>query len=482
MIPLLGFTPDIDPTTPGAIVDCANIIPTTNGIEGAPTPLDVGLPALAAQSRGAALLLSLDGQRRGVIGTATSLFAVGTSSFTDISKVGGYTDNAENKWRFAQFGNASLATNGIEKIQASTSVNFDDIADAPVAKIIDVASGFVMAFNISSALVGDLPHGWACSGIYDHTTWTPATSNLAAWGMLMDTPGEIVAGRRLGQDVVAYKERSMYLGRFVGAPVVWQWQLIASDIGAVSHECVIDTGVSHLFIGLDDFWMFDGATPVKIKAPLRDWFFTNLDKQYQQRIQGRYDRENKRAWWFFPTRDSVGALNAAIVYHTENGKWGFANIQAESIFDYQGAEPTWDEWPPGNPADYDDIPDLPYDSPAWDTTARAFAIVANDHKIKTLNGVAATAHIITGEFGDDSQYTTLTTVYPRYAKRPATSEMTNYTLEYSGDIPLQRGTSALSGNKYDALASGRFHKIKLELTGDFEIYGIDPRLIPDGTQ
>lgn len=31
MIPLLGFTPDIDPTTPGAIVDCANIVPTTNG-------------------------------------------------------------------------------------------------------------------------------------------------------------------------------------------------------------------------------------------------------------------------------------------------------------------------------------------------------------------------------------------------------------------------------------------------------------------
>lgn len=482
MIPFMGFTPDIDPTTQGAIVDCENIIPTLRGMGGAPTPYDVGLPALAEESRGASSLSRLDGQRRMFVGSESEIYEVGATSFTDVSKAGGYTGGLESKWRFAQFGNASLASNYADVIQVSTSGDFADIADAPQAKIIDTASGFVLAFNITSALVGDLPHGWACSGLYDHLTWTPATSNLAAWGMLMDTPGEIRAGKRLGQDVVAYKERSMYLGRFVGAPVIWQWQLIASDIGAISQECVIDTGTTHVFLGRDDFWQFDGSRPVAIGAPVKEWFFSRMDQQYAHRVQGGLDRFNKCAWWWFPTKDSAGVLSEAIIFNTATNKWGRTTVTAECVFDYQTPDLTWDDWPPGTPATYEDIPDIPYDSPAWDTSAPQFAIIGSDSKIKVMSGACASAYIVTGEFGDDSQYSTLTSVVPRFTDRPTTSYMTHYVAEYSGGAMTQASESALNGNKFDALYSGRWHRIKLEFTGNFEITAYQPNLTQDGTQ
>ena len=45
---LLGFTPDTDPTTPGVLVDCHNLIPTENGMQDAPTPVTpADVPALA---------------------------------------------------------------------------------------------------------------------------------------------------------------------------------------------------------------------------------------------------------------------------------------------------------------------------------------------------------------------------------------------------------------------------------------------------
>jgi uncharacterized protein YfiM (DUF2279 family) len=55
MIPFSSFSPDIDPTTPGVITDCENLIPTLRGYAGAPSGVSVGMSALAAAALGAAL-------------------------------------------------------------------------------------------------------------------------------------------------------------------------------------------------------------------------------------------------------------------------------------------------------------------------------------------------------------------------------------------------------------------------------------------
>ena len=39
MIELRGFVPDVDPATPGVVVDASNAIPTANGMRGAPTTI-----------------------------------------------------------------------------------------------------------------------------------------------------------------------------------------------------------------------------------------------------------------------------------------------------------------------------------------------------------------------------------------------------------------------------------------------------------
>ena len=52
MTPLLGFAPDADPTTPGVITECTNLIPFEAGMKGAPVATSVGAAALAAACRG----------------------------------------------------------------------------------------------------------------------------------------------------------------------------------------------------------------------------------------------------------------------------------------------------------------------------------------------------------------------------------------------------------------------------------------------
>jgi hypothetical protein len=274
----------------------------------------------------------------------------------------------------------------------------------------------------------------------------------------------------------------MYLGQYVGPPVVWAFTLVASDVGAISQESVIDTGTAHLFIGKDDFWIYDGSIPQPIGAPVKEWFFQNSDNIYRYRVRSHFDKITKTAWWFYPTQGSGGVLTDAIVYNMRTQRWGHAKLTIQCIFDCQAAETTWDEWPPGPAVSFDDIPDLPFDSPAFDTDSQAIGAFGTDNKVKTLAGPCETASIITGDFGDDSIYQTLTGVKPRFITRPTDSSMTHYTKPcLDGEIAIA-GTSSLDCNKYDALSSGRYHRLKFDMEGDFEIVGFNPDLVEDGEQ
>lgn len=114
-IPYIGFGPDLDPTTPGVIVDCDNIIPTTKGFSAGNSLVDAGLAALDGSCKGAYVGTLLDGTKRIVAGTNAKLWDISGGAWTDRSKVGGYTGLAP--WRFTMFGNNILATNRAQRIQ-----------------------------------------------------------------------------------------------------------------------------------------------------------------------------------------------------------------------------------------------------------------------------------------------------------------------------------------------------------------------------
>jgi hypothetical protein len=485
MVPFIGFAPDVDPVTPGALTDCNNLIPTLRGMAGAPTPLDVGIDALPARSIGGAVLNRLDQLRRVFVGTRTQLFELIGTSYVNRSRSGGYTGSTENRWRFAQFGNASLACNETEPIQISTAsgVSFSDIPTAPKARIIETASGFVLAFGLNSSLVGgDFADSWACSGIYDYATWTPGPGTQAANGRLLETAGDIRSARRLGKDVAVYKERSVYLGRYVGPPVVWAFDLISSNVGALCHEAVIDTGTAHVFIGRDDFWIFDGSKPRPIGALVKEWFFAHSDSTYRYKIRSYFDQFKNLCWWFYPTPGSNGELTDALVYNLNNDRWGKVSMPVQTVMLYMGSETTFDNWPPGPVTTFATMPDVPLDSMAFDTDGGVMGVIGSDLKLKMVGGACATASLTTGDIGDDVQYSTLSTVYPHFTTRPSSSSMTHYTRDYADDALDVRSTEPLIGNRYEADGSARQHRVKLEMAGDFEITGINPALTMDGTE
>lgn len=479
MIKLAGWLPDADPTTPGVLVDCSNVVPTDNGLAGAPANQDAidGLSALTAQCRGAAVLMDTTGVRRTFAGTQTDMYELQSGAWVDISRTANYTGNSENRWLFEQFGNIALAANDTEKIQWSSSGVFQDVTAAPTAKIVFTTDNFVLALNVNHTALGDIPDGWWCSAYQDYSSWTASVTTQATTGRLIGNGGPLTAGLRLGPYAVAYKASCIFLGQYVGSPVVWQWERVPGDIGCVGLEALCDIGGAHIFIGEDNIWSYDGtrAQPLA-NGSIRQWFFDNSAPDQRFRSIVKYDRHSNHVWIFFVGSGST-VIDSAIVYHVSTRWWGKANRSIEAAVNFVTPGITWDSMPG---LTWDTAPDVPWDSQYWSGSGKSLAVFNTSHKLQVINGVSVGGSITTGDFGDDSEVSMLRTSRVRFKQSPASATATAYSKAAEGDALTVGGVSSLADGKFDHRQSARFHRVMYSMSGPFEAIGYQPELVAAG--
>lgn len=482
MIPFIGFAPDLPPEAPGVMTDCSNIIPGIGEFASAPSKVDAGLGAISDTARGFAVVRTNDNSIRTFCGSDDKLYE-SSGTWSDKSKVGGYTLGPDDRWRFAQFGNTTIAAAKTETIQAITSGSFADLsASAPKAAIVETVNNQVFAFNTNDGSFGDDTTRWWCSALGSATDWVPAVSTQCVSGQLLSSPGPITAGRRLGDVIVAYKERSMYVGQYVGAPAAWDFRLVPGNIGVPCQEAVITTGTAHYFVGPDDFYVFDGSRPQALNSPIREWFFANINAAYAYRICGTYDQINRRIFWWFCSPSSAGVLDKCVVLNIKTGQWGRMDGNIEIAAEYIASGVTYDGLGTSY-STYDDLSTtLSYDSPFWNSAGSVLAAFGTDHKAYTYSGASASSSITTGCHGDNQAWTTVSRVKPRFISSPSSSQLLYSHSETDAETFTQDQTSTWMYGWYDVLWSAQWHKFELQFTGNMKISGYDLTISPDGMQ
>lgn len=477
---LIGFAPDVDPATPGVITDCNALIPTSKGMSAANSPVSAMYPPLPSAPRSAFVAELLDGSKRTFVATQNELQEAVAGAWVDRSRDGGYAGT--NRTRFTVFGNAVLSTNRAEPIQQSLpGGGFEDIAGSPQALSLVTASGFVLAFNINGMTLGDQPDGWGCSALRNQTDWTPAAATQCVAGRLLDSPGPIRAAAALGGDVVAYKPTSMYLGRYVGPPLVWQWTRVPGDIGCSGSESVVTVGTRHFFVGPDDIYLFDGTVPKPIGAPIREWFFANLSNTNRDKIIGAADLARDLVYWYYPSvNSSNGEIDSCLVYNIKRDRWGKWSVPVQAVVQYSSGQITYDTI--GTMfATYDELPNIAYDSPFW-ISDQTIPGVFIGNTLYSLTGTPGESFALTGDYGDLTDYTFLRRVTPRYLVNPAAATCTNFYRLNVGDAPVPDQTAPLSRGRFDFRRSCRWHRVRIQQTGACTLNGIDIDLQSSGRE
>jgi hypothetical protein len=476
----LGFAPDLDPTTAGVLIGVTNAIPYESGMKGAPTgAIPASTPVLANSCRGAVIVTKLDDNRRLFAGTATKMYELVTGAWSDVSG-GSFTGGAETRWSFAQFGNSTLISNGVEAINRSSGANFSAIAGAPKAKIIFSVGTQVMALNTDDGTVKN--DGWHCCATYDETDWTPSIATLCASGRVVSTAGSFTAGGRLGDFAVGYKDRAIYLGQFVGAPTVWDWSQVAGgDAGCVGQDAWCDMNGSHFVVGIDNFYIFDGSRPIVVGDDfVRQWFYQNSNPAFRYKTQCVYDKQNNSVWVFY-CHVSGEILNRALVFHLKSKLWGRVETGCEAALNYISAGVTIDELPDFS-LTIDGLSSYSFDSQFWLRGGRSLALFDLTHQLKSMTAPCDTSSITTGYLGDDDANTLLTQVRLRFSPsyKPLTSVIETFTKMELGDSSTLTSSGQMSDGKFDVLDSARWHNATFNFTGDWRLLDISAKLQSDG--
>jgi hypothetical protein len=480
----IGYAPDLDPTTPGVITNCGAFIPSLKGMEGAPSPVSAGYTVLPSACVGAATLTKLDETKRTFAGTISKIFELASDTWTDRSG-STYQAAVDSRWRFAQFGNISLAANKGNIIQSSTSSVFANVGAAvPKAGDIETVGQFVFAFNTNDQgnLLGggagvDDPDRWWCCAKGDSTNWSPNAAVECASGRLTSVPGKLVGGKKFGANIVAYKQRGMFLGVYEGGAVVWNFDReIPGGVGALSKEVIVDVGTPdnprHIFMGFEDFYSFDGSRPVPIgESWVKETVYTELNRTMAGQCWALHDRTKARIYFYYPISDA-GNPDKCVVYNYRTGKWGSDDREIEAAFEFQSPSATYADVGDSY-ATYGDLPSVTYGSAFWTSGYPTPAIFNTSHLLQTLNGVALSPTFTTGDIGDDVNEVLLSRVIPRYLTAPSTASMVNFYRQNLGDTLTQDATTSQSSDKrFDVLREARWHRLRIDFTGDVEIPGL----------
>ncbi len=485
---LYGFMPDVDTTTDGVITDCQGAIPSLRGMRGAPSPVTTTQSALASTCMGAATLLKLDGSNRFFAGTATDLYEASISGFSSVTRTagaGGSYATATGRWRFCQFGNVSIASNKQNAIQASQSSVFADIPTAPSADIVDTVNQFVMAVNTNDVTFGDSPDRWWCSALSDYTNWTPSQATQSASGRLTSVPGKITAGRRFGDGFAIYKRLGIYLGVYTGPPFIWSFQELQGVTGgAFCQEAVLNVGTDeqpkHFFVGPDGFFTFDGARPSPVGVELKSYFLRSLNQTAAEMICMVNDRVNSLVYVYYPSGSSL-IPDACLVWNYRTNRWGADSRQIEFAMDFLAPGLNYGQVGTYYTL-YSDLPVAPYGSGFLSASQLSPAIFNTSHRVQTLTGGAGDGYIVGPDIGEEMGMTLVSRVKPRWFTKPSVSTLTNFYRQSLGDDLSQDSPSQMSNSRFDLTRSARWHRLKISMTGDFELNQVDVMSRPNGRE
>lgn len=482
IVKLLGYIPDADPTIVGAIVNCSGVVPSLKGMRGAPSPASTPLASLGATCQGAAVMSKSDLTTRFFAGSSTKIFEAAVSTWSDVSRSVAYTTASTGRWRFAQSGNVSLAANGADTIQASVSTGaFSCIAGAPIAAIVETVGAFVFGLNLSSAT-----NGWQCAAINGYTNWTLSANVQGATGTLTTTPGPILAGRRFGTNLIAYKKNSMYIGVYVGQPVIWQFDQIPGTAGALTQEVVVNIGTpenpKHLFMGEDNFYLYDGSRPIPIgDNRVNQTVFGALAQSRYYACQALHDKKNFLVYFYYPVADST-LPDHCVVYNYRVNKWGVDDRQIEATVEYVASGITYDGLG-GFYTTYDSLPNLPYDSAFLGSTASFPAVFDTMNNVKTLTGAATNTSLTTGDLGDDVRVSTLNRVRPRFLTKPTSATWTPaYRMNPGDSLSADAAVALSSAGAFDFLREARWHRGTMQMIGDWEMAAFSMELTADSLE
>jgi hypothetical protein len=470
------WMPD-QPSVSGALTDAKNVVSLAIGYGPFPTPVTF------SSSNAAENLTSLYAAKQPDGNTA--LFAAGLSKIYTVSGVGtitqvktGMTTATADRVRFTQFGKTVITTNNADKLQAwtlGTSTAFADLsATAPIAKFITVVRDFVVCANIKES--GDQSQyrvRW--SALNDETDWTENVNTQSDYQDIPD--GGQIVGIRGGEFGLVLLERAIHRMTYVGTPFIFQFDNISRGKGCMVSGSIAQYQGVTFFLSDDGFYMCDGQTVTAIGAEKIDRFFLqDASESDYGTMSSAVDPIRKLVIWNYKT---VNGNRSVIIYNFKTQKWTYGDAGTDFLAEASTSAVTLES-----------LDSISGSIDALTTSLDSQLYVGGKYflggtlatRVMTYTGVNQAAVIATGDL-DIGANSVVTLARPIVDNGSATVAIASRTLLNQG-VSFNTAVAASSENRVPLRSAGRYHRLKVNPTGDNwdNAISVDVDVTPQGVR
>jgi hypothetical protein len=185
-------------------------------------------------------------------------------------------------------------------------------------------SRFVFAFGCNdygSAIQNPMLVRW--SDQESAINWTPAATNQAGSIQLSDG-SELVTCLQTRQEIVVWTDSALYSLQYVGAPIVWNTQILGSNISIYGQNAkAVASGVIY-WMGVDKFYKYDGRVQT-LRCDLRQYIFSDINQSQNQQVFAGTNEGFNEVWWYYCSQNST-VVDKYVVYNYAEDIWYYGTM------------------------------------------------------------------------------------------------------------------------------------------------------------
>ena len=209
---------------------------------------------------------------------------------------------------------------------------WDPTTSNPTANKAVVIAG--APINNSAILVSKQRHLFAlgAGGNKRKIQWSDAES-LIVWGATptnqagsfeIDSSGEIMAAKTVGDRILVWTSTDLHAVDFVGMPYIYGRKKIGDACGAISNRSMIAVGDQAFWMAQGGFFQYQGSVQ-PLKCDVQDHIFKDINRVQDSKIYASINPEFFEVTWWYASSTSDEILKYAS-YNYSEGWWSVGEL------------------------------------------------------------------------------------------------------------------------------------------------------------
>ena len=211
----------------------------------------------------------------------------------------------------------------------TTTVSVDSTCPSQVNYVlVSDASRFTLAFGcndpsgvVAGTALDPLLVRWSDQESY--ATWLPAITNQAG-SYRLSQGSQIITALQTRQEILIWTDTSIYSMQFVGAPYVWTFQIMGSNLSIISPNAAVTVNNITYWMGTDKFYMYSGRVET-LPCSLRQYIYDDINLEQGFQVFGGTNEGYNEIWWFYCSRTST-TIDKYVIYNHLERTWAYGTL------------------------------------------------------------------------------------------------------------------------------------------------------------